>query len=103
MTAVELSFAYRGFLCYIVVVMQPTTPVSIPDWRSFNDHLHDLEKPGRVTDAATPAPQGKFFNRELSWLRFNERVLSEAANPDIPALERLRFSAIVSSNLDEFF
>src|SRR4051812_19341250 len=83
--------------------MQFNKPITTPDWRSFNDHLRDLGKPGRMTDGATPAPQGKFFNRELSWLRFNERVLSEAGNPEVPALERLRFSAIVSSNLDEFF
>ncbi len=44
-----------------------------------------------------------FLNRDLSWLDFNERVLSEAEDPSVPALERLRFSAIVSSNLDEFF
>ncbi|MFH1724432.1 MAG: polyphosphate kinase 1 [Elusimicrobiota bacterium] len=43
------------------------------------------------------------FNRDLTWLEFNERVLSEAADPTVPALERLRFVTIVSSNLDEFF
>lgn len=44
-----------------------------------------------------------FFNRDLSWLKFNERVLHQAQDPKMPLLERVRFLAIFSSNLDEFF
>src|SRR5437763_15244449 len=45
----------------------------------------------------------KFFNRELSWLEFNQRVLDQALDSKTPLLERVKFFCITSSNLDEFF
>ena len=57
--------------------------------------------------SALGGPEGvdapRYFNRELSWLDFNERVLALAADERVPVLEQVKFLAIFSQNLDEFF
>ncbi|MCK6479649.1 MAG: polyphosphate kinase 1 [Planctomycetaceae bacterium] len=59
----------------------------------------DAPKPAKI-----PLKKPEYLlNRELSWLAFNDRVLAEARDPEVPLLERVKFLAILSSNLDEFF
>jgi polyphosphate kinase len=62
----------------------------------------DYPEAVEIADLDTEGP-ARFFNRELSWLAFNWRVLDEAANPRVPLMERVRFLAISSTNLDEFY
>ena len=69
------------------------------------EHIAETDNPDKREPQAgeEPLPADRYFDRELSWLKFNQRVLELAEDEDQPLLERCNFAAIFASNLDEFF
>lgn len=66
------------------------------------EHIAETDK-RELQAGEEPLPNDRFFDRELSWLKFNKRVLELAQDEDLPVIERASFAAIFANNLDEFF
>src|SRR3954470_10842729 len=69
----------------------------------MRDLVTDVTSPAEAPAVRDLSDRSLYFNRELSWMEFNDRVLQLAEDADVPLLERIKFLAIASSNLDEFF
>lgn len=69
------------------------------------EHIAETDKNDKreLQAGEEPLPNNRFFDRELSWLKFNKRVLELAQDEDLPVIERASFAAIFANNLDEFF
>ena len=69
------------------------------------EHIAETDKNDKreLQAGEEPLPNDRFFDRELSWLKFNKRVLELAQDEDLPIIERASFAAIFANNLDEFF
>ena len=69
------------------------------------EHIAETDKNDKreLQAGEEPLPNDRFFDRELSWLKFNKRVLEPAQDEDLPVIERASFAAIFANNLDEFF
>lgn len=69
------------------------------------EHIAETDKNDKreLQAGEEPLPNDRFFDRELSWLKFNKRVLELAQDEDLPVIERVSFAAIFANNLDEFF
>ncbi len=75
---------------------------------AINYELSSVEAPATTPGSAPPGPEGLehpslYINRELSWLDFNDRVLQLAEDDEVPLLERVKFCAIYTTNLDEYY
>lgn len=84
------------------------SPGAISDWHNMPSDAPSSDSVIAISEnrfeiAPLDVNDTNYFNRELSWLAFNARVLSLAADPDTPQLERVKYLAIYASNLDEFF